>query len=57
MAFLEDRLVFSEENPNYYEFLLDGKDYKIFPDNYESIVNFPELMPDDKYRVTQKMAS
>lgn len=53
-AFLEDRLVFSEENSNCYEFILDGKDYKIFPDNYESIVNFPELMLSDKYRVTQK---
>lgn len=50
-AFLEDKLEISHENSDCYEISIDGTQYKIFPSEFESIVRFPELQLDNKYRI------
>ena len=50
-AILEDKLEISHENSDCYEISVDGTQYKIFPREFESIVRFPELQLDNKYRI------
>lgn len=50
-AILEDKIEISHENSDCYEISIDGTQYKIFPSEFESIVRFPELQLENKYRI------